>query len=694
MDPRQELEDLRRLEALEAKMAGQAQTRGGVVYGADGRVVYDPKSDPTEAQIEPPNRLERVGAGAMDMARGLKQWGLTGQDSVTGGHAADDYTNNVNQELALYDQGRGPDAGFDWFRAGGRALAGAPLALIPGAGAASLAGRMAAGAGQGALEGALAYEPEGALSADKLATTVAGGAAGALMPAAITGATKAATYAGGKLADAGRSAVRAVTMPEAKLLEQLQPAMESAGVRLDDLGETVKRNLLDEARQQLDLTGQLDVAALARKAEAAKWGFSGDLGPTRAQVLRDPTEWTWERNLANATTGETAPLRNRFIAQDQRLHDAARGLQGPQGARTEYETGEALLNAAQRKDKVHGRYVSQLYGKARNALGNDDALPTDDFLSQADEILNDFEDVIPGPVKKRLAEFRPGEDGSSVRSLTVGEAEKFRKLINARLRATDDKATIEGLRRLGRVIDDSEAMLGQASDQAAPLFAKARQAAFQRFKTLEPATVQKLVAGELSPENTVRALTTSSIDDLKELKRYLTEGASSNHGQQAWGDLKRQVMEQLIQKATQGKGERGEFSGGMLAKALDTMKPERLAVLFEPDELAQLQSFARTAQTLTETPKFASVNRSNTAPTLLAYMSRLGQGVPGLSGAAEVIEGMTQQQQLAAALKGMAVNPETMEMARRQQAQELARALSRLGAGQIGSAALVNEAQQ
>lgn len=694
MDPRQELEELRRLEVLEAKMAVQAQTRGGVVYAADGRVVYDPKADLTNAEIEAPNRLERLGAGAMDMARGIKQWGLTGQDAVTGGHAADDYASTVNDELALYDRGRGPDAGFDWFRAAGRALAGAPLALIPGAGAASLVGRMAAGAGQGALEGALAYEPDGALSTAKLTNTVAGGAAGALMPAAITGATKAATYAGGKAMDAGRTAVRAVTMPESRILQELQPVLDDAGVRLDDLGETVKRNLIAEAKQQLDTTGALDPVALVRKAEAAKWGFTGDLGPTRAQVLRDPAEWTWERNLANATTDETAPLRNRFIAQDQRLHEAARGLQGSQGARTEYEAGAALLKAAQRKDKVHGRYVNQLYGKARNALGNDDVIPTDDFLSQADEILNDFEDVIPAPVKKRLAEFRPGEDGASLRNLTVEEAEKFRKLINARLRATDDKATTEGLRRLGRVIDDAEAALGQASDEAAPLFAKARQAASQRFRTLEPATVQKLVNGELAPENTVKALTTSSIDELKELKRYLTEGASSTHGQQAWTDLKRQVMEQLIQKATQGKGERGEFSGPVLAKALDTMKPERLAVLFEPDELAQLQSLARTAQTLTETPKFAAVNRSNTAPTLLAYMSRLGRGVPGLSAASDVIEDMTQQQRLAAALQGRTVNPEAVQMARRQQAQALAQALSQFGVGQIAGAALVNEAQR
>ena len=91
---------------------------------------------PGMAEIEPPNAMARMGRGMMDVYQGGKQKYLNWINP----EEAARYTQERNADLTLYEQGRGPDAGFDWMRLAGGAAT--PLSLIPG-GAASLGGRMA-----------------------------------------------------------------------------------------------------------------------------------------------------------------------------------------------------------------------------------------------------------------------------------------------------------------------------------------------------------------------------------------------------------------------------------------------------------------------------------------------------------------------------------------------------------------------
>lgn len=64
-------------------------------------------------ELEPPPVLARFGRGMMDTGQGSKQLYLKGKDAITGGNEAEDYTRQVDDEIALYEKGRGEDAGID-----------------------------------------------------------------------------------------------------------------------------------------------------------------------------------------------------------------------------------------------------------------------------------------------------------------------------------------------------------------------------------------------------------------------------------------------------------------------------------------------------------------------------------------------------------------------------------------------------
>jgi hypothetical protein len=141
----------------------------------------------TGPELEAPGVLAKVGRGMMDIAQGTKQLYLSGQDSLTGSNDAAIYTKAVDAENRLYEQGRGEDAGIDWWRIGGNAAATLPIALIPGTASMSVLTRTGAGAAQGAAASALNYTPEGTSKAEQVAL---GAVAGGALPNVLAGVSR------------------------------------------------------------------------------------------------------------------------------------------------------------------------------------------------------------------------------------------------------------------------------------------------------------------------------------------------------------------------------------------------------------------------------------------------------------------------------------------------------------------------
>ena len=103
-------------------------------------------------------------------------------------------------------------------------------------------------------------------------------------------------------------------------------------------------------------------------------------------------------------------------------------------------------NVAQSIEKVlpamkDGR-ADSLYKQVPNAPGADQPFPVQSFLDRLVPVFRDFEDVIPGPIKTRIQEFRAGQlanegqipaaSGAAPREMTIAEASSFSRLINQR----------------------------------------------------------------------------------------------------------------------------------------------------------------------------------------------------------------------------------------------------------------------
>ena len=163
---------------------------------------------------EVPSALVRVGRGAADVTQGLKQKYLNWTDP----EAAQQYTQEVNQDVANYEKGRKQGApsgaGYDFLRLAGNVGMAAPVALVPGGGM-GLVPRFLSGAGTGAAGGYAGFNPENTSTSNMINAGVgaaAGGVLNAAAPRIVEGVVSGAQFAKNKLAEGLRSLIPDTTI--------------------------------------------------------------------------------------------------------------------------------------------------------------------------------------------------------------------------------------------------------------------------------------------------------------------------------------------------------------------------------------------------------------------------------------------------------------------------------------------------
>lgn len=600
-----------------------------------------PEPEPI-AKPEQPSPLVSLGRGALDIGQGLWQLGLQAGEKVGMAEpgAADRYTQGVSEDIRLYEQGRGPDAGMDWWRVGGQAGATAPLMLVPGGQTLGMTGRAAIGAAEGAASGGALF----AENAQDRAGNVLGGAVGGAAGTYIASGLSALASKGMNLA---RQAVRTVATwldpsAQARMATAIAEAAARAGKSFDELPEQARKALMDDATAQLRLTGQLDPDALARKLDMEAFG----LQPTTGQVTRSPTQWARERNLSKLDLNEEPinPLAERFGAQNEALKRAGRELaEGAGPAAEPGQVGRFAQRVAEMRARLSQRVVGKAYQKAGETMGAEHPIPVDTQAREAwDTISNTWENEFKGPlsaIKRRVDEML-GEE--SDRLFTPGEVDKTIKLINQRYGKTTDKAAREAMDETRRYLTDTLEVYGKAtSEEAAEAFSQARRIAAERFKMLRPKYVADLLDNKTPAEDfVVNNVIGGRLDELRKLTGFFGNATGKNWqiGNQVLSGVRRQVDEWLYGKAT---GKAGEvFSGTNYMDALEQLGREKLEVLFGKAGAARRFQLGRAAKAATTTPAGAPVNWSNTAPTLVSYLSRVSQKVPLLGGATEFFMGM------------------------------------------------------
>jgi hypothetical protein len=566
-----------------------------------------PKAAPVGPAPEEPTRLERLGRGFADVGQGLKQGGLMVKDLFTGGNEADTYTKEKSDELALYEQGRGPDAGVDWMRIGGNILGTAPAALIPGGAAAALGTRVASGAAQGVAAAGSLFTPEGE---SKAAQMTIGGLVGAAVPAAGQRVKAGVRKIGDLLR--GQQA-----LPANEVAREITVKLQQQGIDFNKLTQQAKEALLADAQKALSTGGTLDDAMLANKALIESVGAK----PTKASITRNPRDWQAEKNL-RGIQGVGDEIVSREQQNAAALIDYSQKLRSGTGgkASTALEAGESAINAIKVQDKGKERAVTELYDAFRDSGLKDAAVPETRLTASLTNIIEEVGiENVPPAVQSRLKEFG-FLGGERTRYLTVGEADKFNRLINANNPGHGPQSKVLGMLK-GSL---NESLI--ETPGGGKLLTKAREAAAQRFAEQRAGKGITAAIDDVSPDRFVKKFVLDA--DARDVRALVSELGKSAQGKQAISDIKGNILGDLLMKSTGassvddvvGRG----FSGVRFGKALDSIAPEKLHQIFSPAEVDALRTLQKASKLLTEEVPFSDVNHSKTTAALANLLQKIG----------------------------------------------------------------------
>lgn len=591
-------------------------------------------------QIEAPSAMARLGRGFEDVRMGVRQLGTAigekaasfamGEPSVNPALSAQpELTRAGTDDLHLYERGRGPDAGMDWMRLAGNVLGTAPVMAVGGA--ATLGGRVAVGAGQGAASSAAMFTPE---NESKLKQTLIGGGFGAAMPVVLQGIKLAYGGARDKLA-AGYSMDPSKNSALATALSQdVKVALETKGVDFNALTQEARSSLINDAAEAMKAGGKLDANALARKATIVSVGAK----PTRASVTRSPQDWQFEQNTRGLREGIGDPIVKRAQENAGAMSDYLGRLRTATGGRatTAYEAGESAVNALKAQDAEKEKVVDGLYDTYRSTGGHDLPVPDTKLAETLGKVSDEIgTENIPPAVLNRLKQFGL-MDGERTKLLTVNEADKLNRLINNNNPGNGPASLALG--KLKTALNQSLMEIPDSGVSGA--LTKARGAAAQRFAEQDASKGIGAAIDDVHPDKFVKRFIVDA--PVRDMKATLAELSKGPQGAQAVSDMKGHILDSLLLKAT-GKTNVDDvagsaFSGVRFSKALDSIEPEKLHALFTASEIESLRTLQKASKYLTEEVPFSNVNHSNTTAALANLMMKIGN-TPLLGGIAKPIIG-------------------------------------------------------
>lgn len=586
----------------------------------------------------PPDFLERVAMGGKKTKYGVQQAAAALKDVFLGTNERQKITEKADRELADFDIRRG-ETGFDPAMLLGEVAAGLPLyplmnalpvaalaSKIPAVGgllSGPLASQMVSGAGAGAVGGALAYVPEGQSRGFNAAL---GAGIGAAMPPLIQGGIKAASAIASPIANKVRSVMQPAADDAALAAARSVPTVRGvkSGLNLDGLKKA--------AQEQLDTSGQISQDVLTRKARLNALGFADDAAPTVGQLTRYPPQYAMEQNLKNVeNVGED--LLTRFDRQRDVFNTAIQSNIGKTGANLsaigpgadEY-IGQNVIKAVNRRYNVTNKVVNRLYNQARSKYGNIGGVTGQPILEVNAELAADVSlDPVTKSVSNKMKQLGlVADDGLTGKTLTISEAEGFRKFING---LSNQGGNRYAKKKLVETLDDE--VFSLIGDEG---FNLARSTARQRFQEFENKLASKIIAGTYKPSDAINTLRNAPTDHVIELRDTLLK--SGAQGQQAWNDIRGQLIYDIAEKGGGAEGLTKQF-----AKQIDRLGDYRLKTIF-PESYTNIKELRQAVLDLNVAPRDAAINRSYTTIALANMLQKTG--IPGLSSMANVAKNLQQ----------------------------------------------------
>lgn len=586
---------------------------------------YDPAESEVRGAPAPraPTTLESLGRGVEDIVGGTEQIArrVFGDPEETAA-----WEQRKNAELATYEQGRGPDAGFDWGRMGGQVGALAPLGVVGGA-QLGLLGRAGLGAGIGAVEGGTSYvdTSQGDFLAQKGVNTLLGASGGALGGVLAPGVQRLVA----KLSGPAKALWRAFRPEQQQqVLAQLQAAAEASGSRWDDLGEELQADALRKATEQLSISGQLDADAIIRRARFERLGYTGETGPMRAQVTADPRDYSELQDLYGVPEG--APAIDRNLQQNIQHHQNVQNVIGAlgQGRRlgpdvlagrsppiarelSASEVPYAAQGVARQFERASQRQVREAYNAAKRSPGLAQLAPNFQRLNdRITEIFNEYPAGVRDQLPKRVNDLVDGVLTPSVDNII----DAF-KNVNRLSSKTADPTLGSFYGEIGRTLHATLDEIAQEGGEAAAALLKANRLAAQRFGVLRGRgkdtfkSVEALINGDAKMSTFVAGrVVKGDPHEVFALRRFLTEFPEEftyvprEAGARAWNQIRSAVLEEIAAKAKVGDSKFNEFNGRKFLEAWNDLGTMRQRALFNDEEIRFINELGTAIRDMTASP--------------------------------------------------------------------------------------------
>ena len=387
----------------------------------------------------------------------------------------------------------------------------------------------------------------------------------------------------------------------------LQDALAEAGIRAEEIGAKQLDALRGQIKDALRTGKTADPAAMLREQDFSELGLAG----TKGQVLRDPMQFSREKNLSNLD-GVGSPLKARFIEQDRVLRSRLEAF--GDGAAEPIEANRQVVGQLGLLDRAMSKQVSGMY-KAAEPLGGDQVATTG-LAQDAARIIDDYREKVPGGVVSRLRSYG-FLDGKQTKSFDFNEAESLIRLINSHGNKID---RAEGA-ALGELREAVKRAIVEDAGNGGP-YAPARKAASDRFKLHDAIPALKKVAeGGLEPDGFIdKYVIRAPVEQVKGMADLLDKDSLQ--------EVRKQIGEHLRRAAVRDDvvGDRAISVNGY-NNALRKLGTERLRAFFSADELDELRRIGRVAAYKDSDPANAAVNRSNTTSALFNLMRSTGGGV-------------------------------------------------------------------
>lgn len=651
MDEREELLALRRMAELESK----------------ARQEKPPATLDQRVATSAPLRVMRGMTDALDAGAQYLPWALGAATGAFGlapnpvskffFEQSDKVSQGITDREKAYQDARAAtgQSGADIARGIGNVASPVNAALTMATGGAmpaTMLGRAAVGGGMGgvsALTTPVVNANSATLGGEKAAQTAAGVATGAVLTPAIGAVIDKIGPVADRVANYMRSQFMGGRRTDpAMVVQQVRAELGREGVNFDDIPETIRTKVVADVTQALKGGTKVDAAAALRKADIEALGGK----PTLGMVARDPAQWTREFNLRGVeNAGE--PLMQAFQQNRQAVGGVFDKL-GASKAQDAYNASSTLERILQKVDAPKKAAVDSAYQAARDSSGRYAQLDTQQFISRANDSLDEMMlgGFLPSKARTMLNDVAKGDIPFNVNTMV-----QMRSVLSGYSRDLERQGDKQGALAVNKVIEAlantglagraantpsngipivARPLLGDSTpEQAIQAFQSAREKAAERFAQFKAVpALEAAVNGKADPDKFVQKFVIgANTDEAKALSAALPEEGRNL--------VRQQIAAHLEQKAfgTNVTGDANMAVERYMAE-LERMGRDKLSAFFTKPEIDALYQAGRVGAYMGKPPAGSTPNYSGTAAAAFNLLQR----VKGASVTLPFIKGLETQQ--------------------------------------------------